>query len=80
MRHLASPAPPLVCTAADRGRLHLSAGPDGGQVPGAAERLHPALTGAHAGGGPPEGRAPPGGGHEPVKAWPVHLWTPVPVC
>ena len=55
-------------------------GPDGGQVSGAAERLHPAVPGADAGGGPLEGRAPTGGGHEPLQTGPLHLWPPVPLC
>ena len=56
------------------------AGDNGGQVPGAAERVRAAVAGAHARGGPCAGRPAAGGGHEQSAPGPLHLWPPPPVC
>ena len=53
---------------------------DCGQVPGPAERLHPAVPGAHARSGPPEGRAAAGGGHLACPPRAVCLRAPRAVC
>jgi hypothetical protein len=67
------PGQPICCLTLPTPSSACSADRHGGQVPGRAERLHPALARALARRGPPARRAAPGGSHEPIAAGVVRL-------